>query len=171
MDESALRYDAELIVTEELEALKRRIINNHIAAGQRTTGATAESMSVAVESDGDSLVGALDARGHFAALETGTRPWQNPYYRTTKDGRQLPAPPRWWRNIVGEWLTAKGLDMSPWLVAGKIMTEGSRLYREGGRDDIYSNEIPTAVKNISERLAGLFEAQLITSILRTTENQ
>lgn len=167
MDNNVLEYDAELVVAEELEALKQRIINNHIEANQRTTGATEESLVVSVQPLNDGVLGALDGREYFAALETGTKPWANPYYRKTKDGKELPSPPKWWRDIVAEWLIAKGLtDFSPWLVAGKIMTEGSKLYRDGGRKDIFSNEIPTAIKNISDRLAGLFDAQLVASILR-----
>lgn len=167
MDARLIETEADRIVAEELDRARKRIIENHVAAGQRVTGATADSISITVTTNGGITVGDMDARGYFAALETGSGPWQHPYYRQTKDGRMLPAPPKWFRDIIAEWLANRGLiDYSPWLVAGKNMTEGSALFREGGREDIFTPEIPDLLDRIARRLAGLFDAQIVESILR-----
>lgn len=167
MDAQKIEIEADRIVAEELERARQRIISNHVAAGQRVTGATADSITVTVTTSGSITAGAMDARGYFAALETGSRPWRNPCYRQTKDGRMLPAPPKWFRDIIAEWLANRGLtDFSPWLVAGKNMTEGSALFRNGGREDIFTPEIPILLDRIADRLAGLFDAQIVESILR-----
>lgn len=169
MDVQKIETEADRIVAEELDRARKRIIENHVAAGQRVTGATADSITVTVTTSGGVTVGDMDARGYFAALETGSRPWQRPYYRQTKDGRMLPAPPKWFRDIIAEWLTNRGLtDYSPWLVAGKNMTEGSALFRNGGREDIFTPEIRDLLDRIADRLAGLFDAQIVESILRQT---
>ena len=41
-------------------------------------------------------------------------------------------------------------------VAHKIHKEGTQLFRDQGRNDIYSNEIPDAIKRIEERIAKVF---------------
>lgn len=168
MDIITLRSDAPAILAEELERLKERIIANHVAAGQRASGKTAESLRVLVAETPDGASGELDGRAYFAGLETGSRPWSKIHTRTKKDGTEYPSAPKWFIDIVRDWAGTKGIALdSPWGVATKIMTSGSALFRDGGRNDIFSNEIPTAVENISRRLAGLFDVQLTESILRT----
>lgn len=160
----ALRYQGQQIADEELNALKQRIIDNHTQAGQRASGETTESLVVSITVDDNGINAILYGREYFGTLETGSKPWTNPYYRKTKDGRMLPSPPRWFRDIVSEWIDQKGLNLSAWLTAGKIMTEGSALYRAGGRKDIYSNEIPTTMNRIANRIAGIFSTAINESI-------
>lgn len=168
METITLRADAPAVLAEELERLKERIIANHIAAGQRASGKTADSLRVLVSETPDGASGELDGRAYFSALETGTRPWNKIHTRTRKDGTEYPSAPKWFIDIVRDWAGVKGINLdSPWGVATKIMTSGSALFRDGGRDDIFSNEIPVTLENISSRLAGLFDVQLTESILRT----
>ena len=80
-----------------------------------------------------------------------------------------------WTLIIYQWMQDKGIHGTPMpyktnrphkytaqergdrsmaaAVAHTIRTSGSRLYRRGGRDTIYSNEIPDAIKRIEERIA------------------
>ena len=165
------RTTAENILNEELGRLKERIIANHIAAGQRASGRTIESIVVHVESTPDGASGELDARAYFAGLETGSRPWSRIHTRLRKDGSEYPSAPKWFIEVVEGWAATKGVNLdSPWGVATKIMTSVSALFRDGGRDDIFSNEIPVAFDNVASRLAGLFDVQLTESILRTINN-
>lgn len=166
------RTTADNILSEELERLKGRIIANHIAAGQKASGRTIESIVVHVEYSSDGASGDIDARAYFAGLETGSRPWSKIHNKTRKDGTEYPSAPKWFIDVIRDWASVKGVSLdSPWGVATKIMTDGSALFRDGGRDDIFSNEIPTAVENVSSRLAGLFDVQLTESILRTINNK
>jgi hypothetical protein len=167
MDVRKIETEAQRIVEEELKRTKEKIIANHIAAGQRASGQTEDSMQESVSSDGGMIIGTLDGRPYFAALETGSGPWKNPHYRQRKDGTLYPSAPKWFINIIEDWAAVKGIAFdSPWAVATKQMMEGSRLFRDGGRDDIFSNEIPELVKRVADRLAGLYDAQLVESILR-----
>lgn len=156
----------ERVVAEELEEARRRIIENHVTAGQRATGKTADSITIAVSSSGDVTLGTMDARAYFASLETGTKPWSTPHVRRRRDGSTYPSAPKWFINVIAEWVAAKGVDRSPWAIATKIMTEGSKLYRDGGREDIFTPEIMALQERIAKRVAGLFEAQIVQSILR-----
>ena len=168
METITIRADAPAILAEELQRLKERIVANHIAAGQRASGRTIESLKIVVTDSPDGASGELDGRAYFAGLETGSRPWSKIHTRTRKDGTDYPSAPKWFIDVVEDWAETKGINLdSPWGVATKIMTSGSSLFRDGGRDDIFSNEIPTAVDNITSRLSGLFDVKLTESILRT----
>ena len=152
----------EQILMEELSALKTAITNNIRAAGEWASGRTAASMEVHVTG----MSGELTGRRAFGTLETGRRP-----------GRI----PRNMRDIIYEWMQAKGLHGEPMpyvtkgphkypnaqvrgdmsmagAIAHTIRTQGTRLYREGGRADIYSQAIPEAVAKINARLGGIFKA-------------
>lgn len=132
--------DAEIrkILTEELEALRQRIGDNMEAADQIATGKTRDGMRVEVRG----LAGVLTGRQAFATLERGSRPWSKKFKRV----------PKFFADLIGEWIDAKGLKLNKWAVAHSIMTKGSKLYRSGGRSDIYSNELPKTMDAIGRRV-------------------
>ncbi|WP_278685650.1 hypothetical protein [Alistipes finegoldii] len=166
MDVQRIELEADRIVAEELDRARRKIIENHIAAGQQTTGATAESITITVTTNGGVTTGTMDARPYFAVLETGTQPWKTPHTRQRRDGSTYVSAPKWFADIIAEWATAKGVDINPYAAAYRIMTDGSKLFRDGGREDIFTPEIAALSDRIADRLAGLFDAQIVESILR-----
>lgn len=146
------------IVGEELEELKQRIIRNMQAAGAVATGKTIQSLSVETRADGGKLI--FRGRMPFAVMETGRRGGKIPYGFT---------------NIIYAWMQAKGVHAAPKpykreglhkyasaqergdytmasAIAHTIAKSGTRLFREGGRDTIYSQEIPKSVSIIRESL-------------------
>lgn len=142
------------IVNDELADLAKRIIANHDRAGQRATGKTAESFEV-VKIDG--LHVQLQARPFIGALETGSQPWKG----------VNPAPTRPFHEIIEEWATAKGIvpdngDMESFAqaVAHKIMSKGTKLFREGGRKDIITPEVEKTTQTINEKLAEFYGAAI-----------
>ena len=58
----------------------------------------------------------------------------------------------------------------PAVFKGFTLGNYSALFRDGGRSDIFSNEIPVFLEDVASRLAGLFDVQLTESILRTINN-
>lgn len=88
-----IELEADRIVAEELDRARQKIIEHHVAAGQRTTGTTADSITIAVTTNGGVTTGTMDARPYFAALETGTQPWLSQHFRRRRDGRSI-RPPR-----------------------------------------------------------------------------
>lgn len=166
--QGGMRKDKQLaIVREELEALAQRIRANHQKAGQVASGRTLKSIRVDVSGDEGTLYG----RAYFGVLETGRRA-----------GRV----PRNFQQIILQWMKDKGVHADPipykrkasatWqpkytaqergdrslagAIARKIQTEGSSLYRSGGRTDIYSNEIPVTTERILQRLALVFSKDI-----------
>lgn len=132
--------DAEIrkILTEELDALRQRIGENMETADQIATGKTRDGMRVEVRG----LSGVLTGRQAFATLERGSRPWSRKPKRT----------PKWFADLIGEWIDAKDLDLNKWAVARSLITKGSKLYRSGGRSDIYSPELQKTMDAIGKRV-------------------
>jgi hypothetical protein len=146
-----------IVLREELEDLKQRIIANHRQAGQVASGKTIASMQVNVDGDTGELVG----RKQFWNLETGTAPWRNPTNQV----------PYSFHAIIEQWIKDKGLNLNAWAVAYKIIHEGTELYRQGGRADIYSNEIQQTIDNIGRRVLVIYDKQITETIKLNTPKQ
>lgn len=141
-----------IILREELEALKERIIDNHRQAGQVASGKTIASMQVNIDGDTGELVG----RPFFGTLETGAKPWKN-----AASMKKVPAS---FNAIIEQWIKDKGLNLNSWAVSYKIIHEGTKLYRQGGRADIYSNEIPKTIESVGQRLLVIYDKQITETI-------
>lgn len=144
------------IVQEELAQAKANITENIEREGKRATGKTAESMAVTVAEEGTAVVGTLSGRAYFGALETGSKPWATQYKRV----------PKFFADIIAEWVEAKNIDAPPYAIATKIMREGSKQHREGAITTVYSEEIDATVERINKRVMGLFDTVLTESIKR-----
>ena len=61
-------------------------------------------------------------------------------------------------------------DMSlSYLIARKIRNEGTRLFRQGGRSDIYSNAIPATKEKIMQRIVKLLQVEITNIKLNNVE--
>lgn len=144
--ELLLRDKVMELVASELEALKQRIIENHRSAGQVASGRTIASLKVEITEDG----GVLWGRSAFGTLETGRK------------GGKVPA--GFWK-IIRQWMDDKGIqvekpDSFAYLVARKIAREGTQLFRNGGRSDIYSPEVKDTVERVSDGIGILFGSEV-----------
>lgn len=131
------------VVRSELDALRLRIIENHLRVGQKASGKTITSLHVELSENG----GILWGRQAFEVLESGR-----------KGGKV----PKGFYQIIQQWVKDKGIQVDKpktfsYFVARKIAREGTQLYRNGGRGDIYSKEIEHTTKVIMERIFGIFE--------------
>lgn len=136
------KQEAQSIIGEELESLRKAIIAHHLAAGQRASGRTERSLRVEFTED----TGALYGRQAFGTLETG------------RSGGKVP---KGFCEIILQWAQDKGIQVDKpksfaYLVARKIAREGTKARREGSFVDIYSQEIPKTVQHILDRLFGVF---------------
>lgn len=144
--ELLLRDKVMELVASELEVLKQRIIENHRNAGQVASGRTIASLKVEITEDG----GVLWGRSAFGTLETGRK------------GGKVPA--GFWK-IIRQWMDDKGIqvekpDSFAYLVARKIAREGTQLFRNGGRSDIYSPEVKDTVDRVSDGIGILFGSEV-----------
>lgn len=140
--------DIEVMLQEVFEQAKRDIIANHDRAGQVASGKTRDSLSVEVTSDTTSATATMYGRKYFAALETGSAPWKKQYKH----------PPKPFVETIAKWMVDKGIEgVSAYLVARKIMREGSRLYRDGGRKVIFTPVMEDIEDRIDAELSSIFE--------------
>ena len=154
------------LVGNKLETLRQRIIQNIQSAGAVATGKTIQSIYVERRADG----GALKFHGSmpFGVLETGRKGGKVPMmfstiiynWMQTKGIHGLPMPYKTNRQHKyasaqerGDWSMASA-------IARTIARSGTKLYRDGGRTNIYSNEIPQTVQTIREALLQLMKAQV-----------
>lgn len=137
-----------MMLTEVFEQAKRDIIANHERAGQVASGKTRDSLSVEVTSSTTSATATMYGRKYFAALETGSAPWKKQYTH----------PPRPFVETIAKWMADKGIEgVSAYLVARKIMREGSRLYRDGGKQDIFTPVMEDIEQRIDAELSSILE--------------
>lgn len=80
--------------------------------GLNATGQTMRGVRTSAVVEGGGVTGTLEADGHWRYVGSGRGP-----------GGRPPV------SRIEAWLTAKGLDLSPWAVAVKIGREGSRDWR------------------------------------------
>lgn len=139
-----LPEDVARMLREELEYLRQHIAENMDAADQTVTGKTKNSLQIEITETNGDIYGVLYGRQAFATLERGSRPWS----------RQPKKVPRFFADIIGEWIKNRGLDgkLNKWAVARTIISEGSKLYREGGRADIYTPEIQKTLDRLGDRI-------------------
>lgn len=154
--ELLLRDKVMELVSSELEALKQKVIENQKNSGLVASGRTIASMKVEVTEDG----GILWGRSAFGTLETGRK------------GGKVPA--GFWK-IIRQWMDDKGIqvekpDSFAYLVARKIAREGTQLFRNGGRSDIYSSEIKGTIERMSDKIGLLFGSEVEHINLNENEN-
>lgn len=151
------RKEIKKILSEELEKLKGRIIENHIRAGQRASGRTIKSMHVSVDDNHAILFG----RKAFSVLETGRRPGKVP---------------KGFYHIILQWVEDKKIKVKKpksfaYLVARKIAREGTELYRYGSTEDIYSSNVEKAIMEIMNRTFGIFMNDITHINLHSNEDE
>ena len=148
--------DIEMMLTEVFEQAKRDIIANHERAGQVASGKTRDSLSVEVTSDTASATATMYGRKYFASLETGSQPWKKQYKH----------PPKPFVETIAKWMVDKGIEgVSAYLVARKIMREGTRLYRADGRQNIFTPVMSDIEQRIDAELSSIFETITIKTLI------
>ena len=142
------------ILNRELTALKDEIIQRSKDTGAWASGETADGYAVAVESDSHGWLGGF---GYVAALSTGRKPGSAPMY---------------FSEIIKRWIIAKGLnfedekDLDRWsrAIAWKIRRDGSWLYRNNERRDIFDTAVNDFHARLSKQIAFQYQIQLTNSI-------
>jgi len=139
------------------EQVRKEIVANHERAGQVASGKTRDTMRTEVTSGAGSVTAALYGRKYFAALETGSKPWKKQYKH----------PPRPFVDTIARWMSDKGITgVSAYLVAKKIMREGSKLHRDGGREDIFTPAMEQAERLIDEQISDILTTITMKTLVR-----
>lgn len=136
-----------------------QIRQNLSSTGTNATGKTAQSLRYEVTNEGTKATLKVVGKPFFAVVETGRKP--TPSYKPSKA----------FVASIQEWMNAKGKTGSAYAIAQSIHKKGSKLFRDGGRSDIYSNVInQNLVDKISLDLLNKFAQQFMTNVVNLFKN-
>lgn len=126
----------------------------------KATGKTARSVSYEVKEANGKIVFSILASKYFKALETGIKPY--PQY--TKASREFV-------QSIREWLSAKGSDQGPaYAIAMSIHQKGTKLWRAGGRTDVFSNVLNESfIDKLSNELLTQFAKEYLDSVIKSLD--
>lgn len=138
------------ILREELEQLRSDIIFRHEQARQVASGRTKDELDTAVPNQ---TTGQLLGLRHSGVLERGRKPG---------------GVPRDFIDILKRWAAAKDITFSDekqfnlWAnaVKWKIIREGTKLYRDGQTEDIFSTPYQELNARLPMRIAAYFESEI-----------
>lgn len=158
-------HTASQIIQEELDALRKKIIDNMNANGQPASGRTVKSIVVTVNNQHGTLWNKAKGIPFIEISETGRKPGKVPKHFST---------------IIYNWMIAKGIhgESMPYktlrphkydpqtrgdlsmagAIAYTIKKKGTLLHRNGGTD-IYSQGVESTISTIGDRLMFLIERQ------------
>jgi hypothetical protein len=106
----------------------------------KVTGKTARSIGYNVTTTRDTATLQVTAKKYYRVVETGRRP--------TPDKK----PSRAMIENISEWLRVLGKEEGlAWAIATKINQEGTRLWKAGGRKDVFSNVLTERHRDKLER--------------------
>jgi hypothetical protein len=165
---SDLKERATQLLTERLQWLADQVRANHENAGQVASGKLRDYIHSIVEDQGDRISGYVEALSYIEAMEQGNAPWEPIPTKQAKDGHTYDYVPKWFADAIGQWMSDKGIqetkERNRYAVAWKIIHDGTLLYRQGGRSDIYSEITKAVAEEIADELAAevAIEIQTIT---------
>lgn len=123
--EDTLKVNA--FVIERVEEICDNIKDNIKNAGKHVSGKLSDSPRPKVTGNVENINIEIEVAPFFATIETGRKPTPG-----VKPSAEM-------IENIGEWAEAKGLpEEATWGIAVNIQERGTELYRQGGRDDIYS---------------------------------
>lgn len=148
-----MKEEIETILQEELEELKDEIIKRHENAKQVASGKTRDAFEI----DVDGLHGILLGAPYSGVLESGRKPGKVPYN---------------FREILKKWAAVKGItfetetDLNRWayFASKKIEREGTKLYRSGNNEDIFSTAVVEFEERLNNKIGDLFTIEMQNSI-------
>jgi len=139
-----------------------QIQSNLSATGTNATGKTSRSVHFEVKNEGFKQTLRILAKPYFMVVETGRKP--TPQY--TKPSKAFVA-------SIKEWADTKGLGKFAYGIALSIHQKGTKLFRDGGRQDIVSGVVNDQLtdqisKDILARFADHYLKNAVTIVTNNT---
>lgn len=138
-----------------------RIKQNLASTGTNATGRTAASLRFEVVNETDKQILRVIGKPFFKVVETGRK--ATPEY--TNPSKQLV-------DDIRQWVKARGIDeKAAYGIAKSIHQKGTKLFRSGGRQDIFSDVItPTFVDDISKSILNQFTNEYLKNVVKFTSS-
>lgn len=134
-----------------------QIKQNLSSTGTNATGRTAASLRFEVINETDKQILRIIGKPYFQVVETGRK--ATPEY--TNPSKQFVAD-------ILEWVKARGIEeKAAYGIAKSIHQKGTKLFRSGGREDIFSNVItPTFVDELSKSILSQFTNEYLKNLVK-----
>lgn len=125
----------------------------------KVTGKTERSLAYEVTQEGSTFTLQITAKKYFRVVETGRKP--------TPDKK----PSKAMIENISEWLTALGKEQSlAWAIATSINKKGTKLYRDGGREDVFSNVLSNrAIDKLTRDAQDIIAEHYLNDFLKNLE--
>lgn len=138
-----------------------QIKQNLSSSGTNATGRTAASLRFEVINETDKQILRVIGKPYFKVVETGRK--ATPEY--TNPSKQFVAD-------ILEWVKARGIDeKAAYGIAKSIHQKGTKLFRDGGRQDIFSNVVtPTFVDELSKSVLDQFTNEYLRNVVKINGN-
>lgn len=138
-----------------------QIKQNLSSTGTNATGRTSKSLRFEVINETDKQILRIIGKPYFKVVETGR-----------KDTPQYTNPSKQFVSDILQWVKARGIEQkAAYGIAKSIHQKGTKLFREGGRKDIYSNVItPTFVENLSKSVLDQFTNEYMRNVVKITSS-
>lgn len=116
-----------------------------------------------LDSTGTTASGKTKKSLEYELTDTGIRILGRQYFQGVEEGRPGGGIPFRFQDIIRKWMDDKGIAnqfgntesekrSAAWLISQFIKDNGTRLYRKGGRDDIYTTVLDEEVPKLEEQL-------------------
>ena len=149
-------WDINEILGNWAENVINQIKSNLDSTGTTASGKTKESLEYTVENGELYIYG----RQFFEGVEQGRPAGRIPYNMT---------------DIIRQWMKDKGIEgqfgetesqkrSAAYLIGQFIKKNGTRLYRNGGREDIYTNVIDEELPELWEQINGTVVSSIVKEI-------
>lgn len=149
---NSLTNEVDRLLTLHLGNIKVRIAQRMAALGRISSGRSVASLQIEVK----------DSKGNLS----GDKQWE-----TMQRGRRPGKVPSNFREIIKNWVRAKGINIQPrigqsqkqaiesfsYLVTRNIMQKGTKLYRDKGYNDIYDTLLDEEIKKLTNETTSVLE--------------
>lgn len=105
-----------------------RIRDNLSRTGTNATMESSQSIHAVISEEGARIINEIFAKPFFSVVETGRKP--------TPDKK----PSREMIENITKWASVRGNEDFVWAIAVNINKKGTKLWQQGGRTDIYTDE-------------------------------
>lgn len=147
------------ILEDCLQGIVSEIRENLAATGTNASGKTSDSLEVVMHDGGGMILG----RKYFQSVEEGRPPGRVPVNfpeiirQWMKDKGIVAHPIFYKRKPSANWQPKytpeeRGERAMAYAISEKIKTEGTQLFRNGGRRDIYTNAIDNGLKELEQKI-------------------
>lgn len=152
---SDISNEVNKLLTFHLGNIKVGIAQRMAALGRMSSGRSVASLQIEVK----------DSKGNLS----GDKQWE-----TMQRGRRPGKVPSNFREIIKNWVRAKGINIQPrigqsqkqaiesfsYLVTRNIMQKGTKLYRDKGYNDIYDTLLEEEIKKLTDETASVLELEV-----------